>query len=128
MKHTLTEIEIPVYPADREFFSSFYVPKEERAETFYYNDFTIADIFGNEAIEDTFKHALKDADADSKNLVELAFVLNHKCAQHYQKWEETQDGEEENIAKLYSTLYYLALDFADTLPKEEQIFFYRAID
>lgn len=51
-------------------------PDYKRCSTFA-ADFAIADSFGKEAVEDTFKRAFKEWKDHSHMMAELAMVLNH---------------------------------------------------
>ena len=53
--------------------------------TTFYEDFSIADRFGANAILDTYKRAFKYWKNDYKYLTELVMVLNWKIYEHYQK-------------------------------------------
>lgn len=62
--------------------------------TTFWDDFTIAEPFGEAAIKDTAKRAFNEWKHDYKYLTELIMVLNHKA------WECKKFSE------LYSNLYY----------------------
>ena len=47
-------------------------------QTTFWEDFTIADLFGLSAIRDTYNRAFKEWNEDYKFLTELVLVLNHK--------------------------------------------------
>ena len=54
--------------------------------TTYFDDFTIAERFGEKAIKETYKMAM--INTDYKMLTELCMVLNHKIksSQHHRKY------------------------------------------
>lgn len=56
-----------------------YVPK-----TTFWQDFSIADVFGAPAVIDTYKRAFSEWKNDYIYLTELVMVLNHKIWHHYQ--------------------------------------------
>lgn len=86
--------------------------------TTFYEDFSIADLFGQTAIMDTYKRAFEEWKSDYKYLTEFVMVLNWKVWEHY----ETND----DYAKLYNELYFIANDYAyDTLKDEEFTYFYK---
>ena len=58
--------------------------QEQRISTTFWMDFTIADHFGKNAIQDTFNRAFKEWKSNYKYLTELVGVLNHKLWQHYE--------------------------------------------
>lgn len=71
---------------------SGYQPK-----TTFWSDFTIADCFGNEAIQDTFNRAFKEWKSNTEYITELTLVLNWKIYQHYKT--------NKDIAELYDRLW-----------------------
>ena len=85
-------------------------------QTTFWQDFTIADAFGDEAIEDTFNRAFNEWKTDYKYLTELVLVLNHKVWQHYK--------ESRNRARLYNRLYEEANDYAITHLKDKELDYY----
>lgn len=72
---------------------------EENTElyTTFGSDFSIADIFGTEAVKDTYKRGLDFALSDAKYFAEFVMVLNHKIWQWYQV--------NDDLAKVYDTLW-----------------------
>lgn len=68
-----------------------------RPRTTFFEDFSIAEVFGNAAIEDTFKRAFEEWKDNTEYITELVMVLNWKLWEHYQK-----DNEK---AKLYERLW-----------------------
>lgn len=65
--------------------------------TTFFEDFTIAEKFGLNAVKDTFNRAFKEWKSNYKYLTELTMVLNWKIWQHYNK--------NEKLAELYNTLW-----------------------
>lgn len=53
--------------------------------TTLYQDFTIADAFGVDAIRDTYNRVFKEWKHSVEYMTELAMVLNHKIWEHYHK-------------------------------------------
>lgn len=89
--------------------------------TTFWEDFTIADMFGVAAIEDTFKRAFNEWKSNHIYLTELVIVLNHKIWQHYNR--------NDKYAELYNELWEKADAYAcDNLKGEELSFFYRITD
>ena len=89
--------------------------------TTFWDDFSIADRFGEDAIKDTFKRAFKEWKGNHIYLTELVIVLNHKIWQHYQK--------NDAYAELYNDLWEKADNYACThLKGEELTHFYRITD
>ena len=89
--------------------------------TTFWEDFSIADRFGADAIKDTFKRAFKEWKGNHIYLTELVIVLNHKIWQHYEK--------NDAYAELYNDLWEKADSYACThLKGEELSHFYRITD
>ena len=89
--------------------------------TTFFEDFSIADAFGINAIKDTYKRAFKAWKKDYKYLTELVMVLNWKIWQWYE--------ENEAIAKVYNDLWEEADAYAcNNLKGEELAYFYRTTD
>ena len=72
--------------------------------TTFWQDFTIADMFGTNAIEDTYRRALKEWKSDYKFLTELVMVLNWKIWEYYEV--------NETVARLYNDLWMEAQEYA----------------
>lgn len=68
-------------------------------KTTFWEDFSIADRFGVNAVKDTYRRAFREWSDDAEYVTELALVLNWKCWKHY------EEGRME-LSKLYSDLYY----------------------
>lgn len=95
---------------------------DERVETTFWMDFTIADAFGREAVEDTFLRAFGEWKDDHRYLTELTIVLNHKIWQH---WE----AGDKRMAGTYDALWKYANGYAlEHLEGEELAYFYRVTD
>ena len=67
--------------------------------TTFWDDFSIAEPFGRQAIEDTAKRAFDEWKDNYKYLTELIMVINHKS------WEHAEHNNSA-LAELYSNLYY----------------------
>ena len=52
-------------------------------QTTFWMDFSIADKFGKEAVQDTYNRAFADWKSNVVYLTEMVLVLNHKIWQHY---------------------------------------------
>lgn len=89
--------------------------------TTFWNDFSIADHFGINAIKDTYNRAFNEWKDNYIYLTELVIVLNHKIWEWYQKDKRT--------AEVYNALWEQADEYAcDNLKGEELSFFYRITD
>ena len=89
--------------------------------TTFFEDFTIAEKFGLNAVEDTFNRAFKEWKSNYKYLTELVMILNWKIWQHYEK--------NEKLAELYNSLWEKADAYAyENLKGEELSYFYSTTD
>ena len=89
--------------------------------TTFYEDFSIADRFGVNAIKDTFKRAFEGWKNNYKYLTELVMTLNWKCNRWY--------GRNDTYAELYSSLWEKADGYAcKNLKGEELSYFYKITD
>ena len=89
--------------------------------TTFWQDFSIADKFGIQAVKDTFNRAFEEWKNNYIYLTELVMVLNHKIWEHY----ETN----EPLARVYNDLWERADEYAYTnLKGEELSYFYRTTD
>lgn len=90
-------------------------------KTSFWNDFTIADAFGIDAIKDTFSRAFKEWKSDCIYLTELVMVLNWKIWQHYKT--------NEPMARVYNDLWEQADAYAcNNLKGDELVYFYNTTD
>lgn len=97
---------------------------ESLAENTFYMDFTIADVFGVNAVKDTYKRAFEEWKADYKMLTALVIVLNHKIWEHYETTPRRQD-----LVELYNDLWTQADEYAlNNLKGEELEYFYNITD
>lgn len=67
-------------------------------QTTFWEDFSIAERFGAEAIRDTYKRARAEWERDRVYGTELGVVLNHKCWY----WHGKQN---EKLSRLYAELW-----------------------
>ena len=90
--------------------------------TTFYMDFTIADMFGADAVKDTYKRAFKEWKNDFRYLTDLVITLNHKLWAH---WESGND----KLARLYNDLWEEADAYAlDHLKDMELNYFFTMTD
>ena len=90
--------------------------------TTFWQDFTIADVFGITAVKDTYKRAFGEWKDQYLYLTDLVLVLNHKLWQHYERGDE-------QMARLYNDLWREALDYGyEHLKDEEFAYFWRVLD
>ena len=91
-------------------------------KTTFWQDFSIADRFGTEAVKDTYRRAFSEWKDDVEYVTELVMVLNWKC------WEHYEAGRME-LSELYSELYYEADGWClDNLKGEDLQYFLRTTD
>ena len=89
--------------------------------TTFWNDFSIAEKFGKEAVKDTFNRAFEEWKDNYKYLTELVMVLNHKIWQWHEKDEE--------LAQVYNALWEEADIFGCENPKGDELdYFYETLD
>lgn len=85
--------------------------------TTFYQDFSIAERFGVDAINDTFNRTFEEWKEDYQYLTELVMVLNWKIYEHY---EVNND-----YAKIYDKLWKKADSYAiENLKEDEASYFY----
>lgn len=91
------------------------MPNGQEFQTTFWEDFTIADAFGEDAIKDTYRRAFDEWKDDLVYLTELVIVLNLKCWQWY-------ENHNDRISTLYSDLYYKTNDYAwDFVSEDEEM-------
>lgn len=73
-------------------------------KTTFWQDFNIADMFGVDAIKDTYERAFEEWKGDYIYLTELVMVLNWKIWQYYEK--------KESYANVYNDLRMKTDDYA----------------
>ncbi len=89
--------------------------------TTFYEDFSIADKFGIEAIVDTYNNAFNSWKHDYKYITELVLVLNWKIW----RWHETNDM----YARLYDELWRKLDQWCiDNLNGKELEYYYATTD
>ena len=97
------------------------LPDGYEFKTTFWQDFTIADVFGSSAVKDTFVRAFSEWKNNVEYLTELVLVLNWKIWQHYE--------ENPALAKEYDELWRKAQDYAyDNLKGEELDYFWQTTD
>lgn len=85
-------------------------------QTTFWIDFTVADLFGLSAIQDTFNRAFEEWKDNYKYLTELILVLNHKIWQYYENRPD--------MAVLYNTLWEQADQYAKENLKGNELSYY----
>ena len=108
---------------DKERFECAYPERQEqRPSSTFYADFSVADVYGPEAIRDTYARAFTSWKSDYKMLTELVMALNHKIWY----WHGLQDKE---YTELYDRLWREADGWAaDNLKGEELAYFCQVTD
>lgn len=96
--------------------------------TTFWQDFSIAERFGTNAVEDTYNRAFSEWKTNYKYLTELVMVLNHKIFQHFGNGPEDPNYNGP-LAKLYNDLWTEADQWAcDHLKGGELQYFYNITD
>lgn len=91
------------------------------AKTTFWEDFSIADRFGIDAVKDTYNRAFKEWKNNYEYLTELVLVLNHKIWQYYEDYPA--------LAEIYNELWGKADEYAcNNLKGEELDYFYKITD
>ena len=94
----------------------------DMAENTFFMDFSIADVFGANAVKDTYKRAFNEWKGDYKMLTALVVTLNHKIWQHY-------EAGNNKLALVYDELWKKADQYAcDTLKDDELKYFLEVTD
>lgn len=88
-------------------------------KTTFWQDFSIADAFGPDAIQDTFDRAFKEWKSNAEYLTELVLVLNWKLWLHYENGRET-------LARLYDKLWKKADGYAVNNLKDKDLEYFLA--
>lgn len=92
-------------------------------KTTFWQDFTIAEHYGLEAIEDTYERAFNEWKDNYVYLTELVLVLNWKIWQWYDTLGDCA------MARLYNGLWKKAQDYGyNNLKDEELTYFWRTLD
>lgn len=89
--------------------------------TTFWDDFSIAEKFGTDAIIDTYKRAFNEWKSDYKYLTELVMVLNWKIWEWYEK--------DVAVSKVYNDLWEKLDAWAyENLKGDELTYFYQITD
>ena len=100
------------------------LPNGYKCFTTFWSDFYIAELFGTDAIKDTFKRAFNEWKTDYKYLTELVIVLNMKIWYYYNGAKKNDE-----YAKLYNELWETADSYAtEHLEGNELQYFYEVTD
>lgn len=91
----------------------------ETVTTTFWNDFTIADAFGIDAIRETFERAFDSWKHDYRYLTNLVLTLNYKS------WDFAKTNED--IAGVYVELYERASAYAAETLKGKEFDYYFSI-
>lgn len=94
--------------------------------TTFWEDFTIAEVSGEDAIKYTAFRAYNEWKDNIEYLTELIMVLNHKCWYWYESDNKTLSG-------IYNNLYYYyddkAIDYIEkTMTEEEMRYYFKTLD
>lgn len=89
--------------------------------TTFYEDFSIADAFGIDAIKDTYQRAFNTWKSDYEYITELIMTLNWKIHEHY--------GHNYTYAEIYDKLWREADEWAmENLKGEALLYYLRTTD
>lgn len=91
-------------------------------KTTFWQDFTIAEHFGTNAVKETFKTAYEEWKDNYIYLTELEIVMNWKCWKWYEKGNCT-------LSQLYSDYFYQCREYAyDTFNEDQLQYHFRLTD
>jgi hypothetical protein len=100
-------------------------PNGYKMTTTFWEDFSIADASGIDAVQETYDTAFNEWKHDHVYLTELAIVLNWKIWQHYEKRDRHNENDKEFLlAKRYNTLWMETDEYAMDNLKDEELQFY----
>lgn len=85
-------------------------------KTTFYMDFSIADAFGVQAVEDTYNRAFEEWKDNVVFVTELAMVLNWKMFEHYDK--------NPSLEKMYRKLWYTIDEWCVSNLKGDDLMYY----
>lgn len=108
---------------DKEKFECAYPEyQEKRPDSTFYADFSVADVYGSKAIEDTYKRAFNEWKSNVQMFTELVAMLNHKL------WYWHEAGIEE-YSRLYDKLWKEADAYGmENFKGEDATYFYYVLD
>jgi len=90
-------------------------------KTTFWQDFTIADAFGVDAIKDTFNRAFNEWKTNLEYVTELAMVMSWKSCGYY--------GKNETYMYLYSQLYHKVDEWCmDNLKGDDMVYYLNTTD
>jgi hypothetical protein len=90
-------------------------------KTTFWQDFSIADAFGEKAVRDTYKRAFEEWKTDVVYLTELVLVLNWKI------WQLHENNE--SLARVYDELWREADEWCgENLKGDDAKYYYRTTD
>lgn len=92
------------------------LPNGYTMETTFFMDFHIAEVFGPEAVKDTFNRAFQAYKNNYIYLTELAIVMSNQSIAWY--------GKNKELSKLYTDYYYMVDEYCLTNLKGEELNFY----
>ena len=85
----------------------------------FYTDFSIADKFGLEAIQDTYNRVFEGWKSQYKYITELSLVLNWKCFRWY--------NVNNDYSRLYESLWKIVDNWCFENLKDEELEYYMEI-
>ena len=98
-----------------------------KPKTTFYTDFSIADMYGIDAIKETYERAFKEWHTDTEYITELTMALNWKIWEHYDESDENAPSNE--IARLYNDLWQECDNWCrDNLKGDDLTYFYNTTD
>lgn len=109
-------------PIDRDFLQQMCSMTGYEPITTFWDDFSIADAFGKNAVEDTYDRAFREWKSNYKYLTELVMIINWKCWEHHTKLNT-------ELSEWYGAKYYELREWAlDNLEGEELDYYLSTTD
>ena len=94
---------------------------DRKLKTTFYEDFSMAEMFGKEAIIDTYRRCLSEWSSDVKYFTEFVVALNHKIREWH--WKENK------VERLYSDLRQKADSYAlEIFQGKDKEYYLREVD
>ena len=100
-----------------------------KPKTTFWKDFGIADVFGQNAVKETYERAFKEWKNDTEYITELVMVLNWRSWLFADVYEKTGKEEHRERSILYADLYHRADNWClKNLKKEDLSYYLRTTD
>lgn len=93
-----------------------------RPKTTFWQDFSISDAFGQEAVRETYQRVFDEWREDIVHMAELTLVLNHKIWQHWH-------ADDKQMAAVYNDLWIACDEYCyDHFEGEDAQYYFNVTD